>query len=358
MHPQVPRLLLLLAFLQPLLVSAGYHYDRPTAPTAPASVYTGHKFGPLPTVQPLPPVPALPALPTPRPIPRSRPASAPAAAIANHYLPARPTAVAPPAANVVSHYLPPIASPISQVSYHGVATPNVKPIPASVYGAPGGGYSITQQVNQQLAGSPIVVPSGPSAQAFVASAPSAPSSPSAPSAPALLSSGAALRVPFGKQPLISPGETYVANGRQLKQYAVVEFIDNDIDQSTSPFLHSSFFDEYRAHIGASGTGATPPTGNGLQIDSRANALVLEQQALGVQSRAQQGDAIALGSGGLGYIRLPNGNVYLGSGSLGYISGQQRIASVRDARTRADSTPDAVHFGHGPLGGADNFLRFK
>jgi len=310
-------MMLLLLSLQSISAEpVGYHYDRPTphsgpsGPSGPAtSVYTGHHFAPLPTVQPLPPVPALPALPTARvPHPRS------------HYL--APSAAPPPARSIVSTYLPPsLAAPLASISYHGVAPPQ-------------------QQQQQQH--------SGPAPQLFqqpihVTSAPAAPQP---------------LRIPFGKHALISPGESYVANGRQLKQYAVIEIIDNDIDDSPAPFLSSNFFDRYRAHVGASGTGATP---NGLQLGSRANSLVLEQQALSVQPRFQnQGtnDAIALGSGGLGFVRLPNGNVYLGSGSLGYISGQQRVASVLDARTRSEATSDALHFGHGPLGGADNFLRFK
>ncbi|XP_034473330.1 uncharacterized protein LOC117780783 [Drosophila innubila] len=313
---ELPRLLLLLlvSFQSLTADPVGYYYDRPTRPSGPSapsgpgtSVYTGHHFAPLPTVQPLPPVPALPALPTARgPLPRIRPAGS----ILSRYLP--PSAPTPPASSIVSTYLPPsFASPIASISYHGA------PAPAS------------PQILQQ----PIHVPSAPAA-------------------------AQPLRIPYGKQALISPGESYVANGRQLKQYAVIEIIDNDIDDNPAPFLSSNFFDRYRAHVGATGTGAA---GSGLQLDSRANALVLEQQALSVQPRFQsqgQNDAIALGSGGLGYIRLPNGNVYLGSGSLGYISGQQRVASVLDARTRSEATSDALHFGHGPLGGADNFLRFK
>ncbi|KAH8412077.1 hypothetical protein KR222_008713 [Zaprionus bogoriensis] len=333
----LPLLLLLIATPALHAEPAGYHYDRPTRPQSgpsaptgpsgpggltslsglPAALYTGHHFAPLPTVQPLPPAPALPPLPTPRvPLPRSRPllptSPAVGGSLLNRYLPS--SAVPPPVgASAVSNFLPPTyGAPIASISFHG---------------------------------QPIRVPSGPAA---------------APQP---------LRVPYGKQAqLIAPGQSYVANGRQLKQYAVIELIDNDIDEQPAPFLSSAgagsapFFDRFRAHLGASGTGAS---GSGVQLDSRANALVLEQQALSVQPRfggagggQAQSDAIALGSGGLGYIRLPNGNVYLGSGSLGYISGQQRVASVLDARTRSEATSDALHFGHGPLGGADNFLRFK
>ncbi|XP_017047356.1 ataxin-2 homolog [Drosophila ficusphila] len=308
---------LLLLSLACVQADVGYHYNRPTRPTAPSapgSVYTGHQFSALPTIHPLPPIPALPPLPTARvPLPRSRP-TAPAASIVSHYLPPKP---------VVSTYVPPpVASPLSSISFHG--TPTFKP----VYGPPQA--RITPPV--PTLATPIVVP---------------------PTGPAAFAAGGSLRIPFGKQALISPGESYVSNGRQLKQYAVIEIIDNDIDETPAPF--SSFFDRFGAHVGA-------PSGNGIQIDSRANSLLLEQQQLAIQPRSQggsqAGDAIALGSGGLGFVRLPNGNVYLGSGSLGYISGQQRVASVLEARTRSESTSDALHFGHGPLGGAENLLRFK
>lgn len=221
----------------------GYHYSRPTRPTAPSapsgagSVYTGHQFSALPTIHPLPPIPALPPLPTARvPIPRSRP-SAPAASIVSHYLPPKP---------VVSTYIPPpAAAPISSISFHG--TPTFKPI----YGPP-------PPARTSLA-TPIVVP---------------------PTGPAPLTAGGNLRIPFGKQALISPGESYVANGRQLKQYAVIEIIDNDIDETPAPFLSgTSFFDRYGAHVGA-------PSANGIQLDSRANSLLLEQQQLAIQPRSQ------------------------------------------------------------------------
>ncbi|XP_017856816.1 PREDICTED: uncharacterized protein LOC108609607 [Drosophila arizonae] len=297
---ELPRLLLLLLLLlvaaHPLAAEpAGYHYDRPSA---------GHYAPTAPSAivtghhfSPLPTVQPLPPVPALPPLPRTR-IQQPSLSLASRYLPPTPTAP------VVSRYqAPAYAAPLSSITFHGNAHAKVQ----------------------------------------------------APSAPA---AAQPLRIPFGKTALFSPGESYVANGRQLKQYAVIEIIDNDISDSPAPFLNSGFLDQYRASVGASGTSATPTsTGVGFQLDSRANALVLEQQALSLQPRANQGDAIALGSGGLGYIRLPNGNVYLGSGSLGYISGQQRVASVLDARTRSESTSDALHFGHGPYGGADNFLRF-
>ncbi|EDV99139.1 GH13198 [Drosophila grimshawi] len=327
----MPKMLLLLVVVvQPLSAEpAGYHYDRP-GPSPPSS-YTGHQFAPLSTVQPLPPVPALPSLPTGHGFQQRTPTQ-PAGSILSRFLPGTPAVT-----KIVSY--PASAAPQTSVTYHGqqptvVRTPSQLQQPINVPSAPG---------QPQL---PFNVPSGPAAPQ-------------------------PLRIPFGKTALFSPGESYVdASGRQLKQYAVIEIIDNDISESPAPFLKSTFFDRYRAHLGASGIGATAfagsgpasSAGSGRQLDSRANALVLEQQALSLQPRqlnqGQRQESVALGSGGLGYIRLPNGNVYLGSGSLGYISGQQRIASVREARTRSELTSDALHFGHGPLGGAGNFLRFK
>ncbi|XP_017844799.1 uncharacterized protein LOC108601408 [Drosophila busckii] len=302
-------LLLLVALVGTQAEPAGYHYDRPTrlavhsaaaSPGALTNIYTGHQFAPLPTVQPLPPVPALPPLPTAR----SGLASGPGPLL-SRYQPVKQTA--PPATRIVSSYVAPSQR---TVSYHGIAAGT----PHNVYGNPP-----EHQVHYQP-----------------------------PSAPAQTQP---LRLSFGKQSLFSPGESYVANGRQLKQYAVIELIDNDIDNMPQPFLSSSSFNRFRSQ----------PTTTGLQVDSRATALVREQQQLSIQPRFQSNaastDAIALGSGGLGYIRLPNGNVYLGSGSLGYISGQQVKQAHLDARTRSEFTSDALHFGHGPLGGASNFIGF-
>lgn len=54
--------------------------------------------------------------------------------------------------------------------------------------------------------------------------------------------------------------------------------------------------------------------------------------------------IALGSGSLGLITLPNGNVYLGSGSLGYVSEKQHVETLVRATPRPLLQGSPVHFG--------------
>ncbi|KAM7353428.1 uncharacterized protein ACRADG_005495 [Cochliomyia hominivorax] len=305
----------------------GYNYEKPAVSTglitAPANLNHGHSFGPIPTITPLPPVPALPPLPTPR-----------------------------PKAQIVQ----------TQTLYQTHPVTTRKPL--STY-LPSSGSS-AGKIAKQYQSPGLQSPPPPPAPAVGLSSPSAPSTGSGAStglgsnlpnpAPA---PAQPLRVPFGKQAVISfpsgaaSEATYQANGRQLKQYAVIEIIDNDIEQNTQPFLNSPFIDTFRAHIGASGTGATPePLGGGaIQIGSRSSASVLGQQSLA-------NDAIALGSGGLGFIRLANGNVYLGSGSLGYISSQQHSQSINEARTRTGAPqPDPLHFGHGPLGNPNQVNRY-
>lgn len=307
----------------------GYNYEKPALSivTGPANLGHGHSFGPIPTIKPLPPVPALPPLPTPRP--KGQIVQTQTLYQTHPVTPQTP----------VSTYLPTAGTAIGKI--------------AQQYQSPASPPTASQSLGA----------TGP--QTFSVSAPSGPSSglgsnlPNPAPAPAQ-----PLRVPFGKQAIISfPARadneaSYEANSRPLKQYAVIEIIDNDIEQNNQPFLSSPFIDTFRAHIGASGTGATPePLGGGsIQFGSRSSAALLGQQNLSSQLRSN--DAVALGSGGLGFIRLANGNVYLGSGSLGYISGQQHSQSINEARTRTGAPqPDPLHFGHGPLGTPTKVNRF-
>lgn len=55
-------------------------------------------------------------------------------------------------------------------------------------------------------------------------------------------------------------------------------------------------------------------------------------------------AIALGSGSLGLISLPNGNVYLGSGSLGYVSEKQHLDTLVKPTTKPFLIAGPLHFG--------------
>uniref|UniRef100_A0A1A9ZCU4 DUF4774 domain-containing protein n=1 Tax=Glossina pallidipes TaxID=7398 RepID=A0A1A9ZCU4_GLOPL len=316
----------------------GYSYQKPAS-----SGSGGHHFSTLPTVRPLPPVPDLPALkffsPKPTPGPTSK-------IITQSLLQLHPPASS--AKLITTQYLPPRASyPRVEQNYQAPSL-----LPPSIFPS-----------LHSLAPSAPTVPSAPSAapiysgpanrapQTFTPTAPTnfAAQAPSTAAAPPL-------RIPFGKTAVISfpqlpsggsgvsaPGNVdfYEVNGRQLKQYAVVEIIDNDIEQNPLlPFAHAPFFDGYRAR----------------QFDP---LLSRQQQQRSSVAVSNPGDAVALGSGGLGFIRLANGNVYLGSGSLGYISSQQHSQSLTEARTRSGAPqPDALHFGHGPLGGTPITIRIK
>lgn len=55
--------------------------------------------------------------------------------------------------------------------------------------------------------------------------------------------------------------------------------------------------------------------------------------------------IALGSGSLGLITLPNGNVYLGSGSLGYVSEKQHVETLVKPTQRPFLIASPLHFGN-------------
>lgn len=283
-----------------LVVGSGYHYEHPITAISGPEVVHGHQFiPPLSTIVPLPPVPALPALPTPRPPQGSgRPISPPA-----------------PSKLIASAYLP---------APHAI-------VPSKIYTNLVSTIALSPPVNHQYQPPPPPPPSA-SGSAYLP-----------PTSPAL------------------DNIYYAPKGRPLKQYAVVEIIDNDIEQGTEPFLPTGYFDGARAQISASGTGASASEVSKLRIGALPpqQQQFLQQQ----QQQAQQGfptaEAVSLGSGGLGYIRLPNGNVYLGSGSLGYISSQQHQQLLRDVRTRSEAAlPDPLHFGHGPLGGNNNGFRFK
>uniref|UniRef100_A0A0K8VX23 Uncharacterized protein n=1 Tax=Bactrocera latifrons TaxID=174628 RepID=A0A0K8VX23_BACLA len=304
----------------------GYHYGPPTAPSAPARPpsNSGHYFGPIPTIAPLPPIPALPALPTGRPR-------------VQHFLPGPPPTRTQTQTIVQVH-------PGSSAAPRP-ATPQQLP-PSGPYNSFGGNFG------ERL-------PAQPTQGGGYHYGPPTALTPSAPSGPGGFPQGPLqpqpVRVPFGQQPIYKIGndlgpddDFYVVNGRQLKQYAVVEFVDNDISQDTKPFLTQSFVNNYRAFVGASGTGAIAPLPSAMQLDSAANAILREQQRLAFRGATARGDTIALGSGGIGYVRLPDGSITLGSGSLNFVTGQQHLSELRNARTRSESQRDPLHFGHGPL----------
>ncbi|XP_053673715.1 uncharacterized protein LOC128723975 [Anopheles nili] len=163
-------------------------------------------------------------------------------------------------------------------------------------------------------------------------------------------------------------ETYIADGRILKQYAVMEFHAEERER-----------DQHHQHQLLHGSGAfrtpagTPyPTTTYFSKFSPANtyeplygsafAPQLPQlptlvdnfnPRFGVQHEHQRSPLltknhgpIALGSGSLGYIHGPNG-VTVGSGSLGYISHQQHRETLAELieRKKSKHLPSPLTFGH-------------
>ncbi|XP_067626014.1 uncharacterized protein [Eurosta solidaginis] len=308
-------LLLLLSHVN----AGGYHYNPPTPQSTPLhaviNTNSGHYFAPIPTTAPLPPVPSIPPLPK------------------------APARTQPQVQTVVHVHQNPPRQQRPQVGH----TASSVQLPANF----NTGYNYLRPAS----------PHAPS-QAPLIGFQFTPSTASAPSGPPL-------RIPFGKQPIISyvgdpDDKIYEVNGRQLKQYAVVEFVDNDISQDTKPFLTQSFVNNYRALVGASGTGAIAPLPSSMQLASTANVILLEQQRLAQQgsSAGRRGDTIALGSGGIGFVRLPDGTISLGSGSLNFVTAQQHLEDLRNARTRSELQRDALHFGHGPFEEPSNRFLFK
>ncbi|XP_063701367.1 uncharacterized protein LOC134831545 [Culicoides brevitarsis] len=144
---------------------------------------------------------------------------------------------------------------------------------------------------------------------------------------------------------IDPLEAYISgkDGRILKQYEVFENhgepdiynLDTNLQQtSLSPFFYSTIANQLLDPYIFNGKGI----GYGPSI---SNLPTIKSQL------TKSHGPIALGSGALGYIRLPSGAVYLGSGSLGYISHKEHhdsLTSIHERRKIA-SIPGPLSFGH-------------
>ncbi|KFB42851.1 hypothetical protein ZHAS_00010603 [Anopheles sinensis] len=166
-------------------------------------------------------------------------------------------------------------------------------------------------------------------------------------------------------------ETYIADGRILKQYAVMEFHaeerERDLHHQQQHLLHGS------AAFRAPATGTLPypsdtpyfnkfptpydplyaPTGFAPQLPQLPQLSSGFNPRFGVQHNDQRSPLltknhgpIALGSGSLGYIHGPNG-VTVGSGSLGYISHQQHRETLAELieRKKSKHLPSPLTFGH-------------
>ncbi|XP_075152617.1 uncharacterized protein LOC142226463 [Haematobia irritans] len=307
------------------LASSQYSYEKPSRPISDGHTYEqaasgGHYFPALPTIKPLPAVPNLPPLPTGRP----KVSVNQQTLYQTHPTLGGNTYTIPSGAGVgkiAQQYIPP-----SGAIYN--TRPQSSPTPSFGISGSGGSYGSAQTTG-----------SGDSGLLLGTFTPGHNNAPTT----------QPLRVPFGGTAVIHPlpVQHNPLDGRPLKQYAVIEIIDNDLKQNTEPFLQTPVRNDFRALFGATGTGASAPALSGVQIDSRANFNILEQQRLALSQGND--NQIALGSGGLGLVRLPDGKIHLGSGSLGYISNQMVRANANDARTRSElARADALHFGHGSL----------
>ena len=151
-------------------------------------------------------------------------------------------------------------------------------------------------------------------------------------------------------------DSYIADGRILKQYSVIENQDDDKEfeiQRNSLFLTPQN-SQSNNNIGGQGTRFTSVfrqfeddlnNFNVAQPTSPTNTAPLTF----TQNDQNNQRPIALGSGSLGYIRLPNGQTYLGSGSLGYISQQKQQQQSNPLQqtfnVRRTSQPGPLSFGH-------------
>ncbi|XP_061386021.1 uncharacterized protein LOC133320940 [Musca vetustissima] len=323
------------------VIDDGYAYAKPTA--------SGHFFPPLPTVKPLPAVPDLPPLPTARP----------KVTLTQQTL----YQTHPTPGNVAPHttYIPASFKPTEIGKIAQQYRPSSSPSRSSGSSSPSS-FGVTGSGSDSY--TPPTAPTGSGELLLGTYGPPSPGE-----------EGQPLRIPFGKTAIIHPPSPSnnvneqqpfgSIGGRPLKQYAVIEIIDNDIAQNNQPFLPPVVHDDFRALIGATGTGAIPSLGSGgFQFDSKANSNVVAQQQLQVQtSFRSSGSQISLGSGGLGLVRLPDGKIHLGSGSLGYISSDMVRHNANEARTRSEmARASALHFGHGSLAqsqqfGGDSRFRF-
>lgn len=141
---------------------------------------------------------------------------------------------------------------------------------------------------------------------------------------------------------------YYHNGRYLKQYFVSEENIDDINALNSFLSRFMPFVPTNYNVPASKlpnlgfpTVATPTVPSAL----RTNQL---NQLNGFYSISRVSPLpVQLGSGSLGYVRLPNGEVYLGSGSLGYTNDRLKADELNEVRNRQSPPASALTFGGTP-----------
>ncbi|XP_037921764.1 uncharacterized protein LOC119658433 [Hermetia illucens] len=147
---------------------------------------------------------------------------------------------------------------------------------------------------------------------------------------------------------LSDTETYIVDGRVLKQYLVEENQYDDIlppdNVGSNPILLNDFANIFDKYSTINQNNRRPnPVSRGISQDFLRIQVSNGPTSL-IQPVTRNHGPVALGSGSLGYIRRPNGSVFLGSGSLGYISNQQRVNDVNDARAPKGTAPGPTSFG--------------
>lgn len=140
------------------------------------------------------------------------------------------------------------------------------------------------------------------------------------------------------QTIEDDNEPYYHHGpRILKQYLVHERPKNEAP------LDQHFGNPFRPYIRVEARQL--PYGGAVEVPVLVNNdLEPKLHPFKPNNLLKNHGPIALGSGSLGYISLPNGNVYLGSGSLGYLSQKQHYDSLTMLQTRPFIVAGPLHFG--------------
>ncbi|XP_035905341.1 uncharacterized protein LOC118509182 [Anopheles stephensi] len=164
-------------------------------------------------------------------------------------------------------------------------------------------------------------------------------------------------------------ETYIADGRILKQYAVMEFHAEEHERNQyhqqqllqgsgafrtpagTPYpTTTSYFGKFPAPYdplySTSFSQPLPPQLPPVQLSSFNPRFGVQHEHQRSPLLTKNHGPIALGSGSLGYIHGPNG-VTVGSGSLGYISHQQHRETLAELieRKKSKHLPSPLTFGH-------------
>lgn len=155
--------------------------------------------------------------------------------------------------------------------------------------------------------------------------------------------------------------SYVSqDGRVVKQYSVHERHHNDHPDPrefrpvvrpptpTVPAQFPSFFVPRNINVAQPRNFPVNQNPNPNQIPSQFpnRNLILNQNQIPSFLTRNHGP-VALGSGSLGFIRLPTGEIYLGSGSLGYVSHKDHYDNVIEISSRRQKSHPRgpTTFGH-------------